>query len=858
MMRVLTGAVLLLAVLWPHLPAEAGTADVEHPFLLWTPAEAKAIRDRIENDPEAKIQYEQMVGYSSDAKRGHQTLLNLFRYAVLGDAKAGQSEKNQLLRFAGSVPEPLTEAFKKASEGRKWVRGNASFSDRHMRDEQTLNVLRYDVFYKELTDQQRRKIEDSFRAYIKFHVDGHKPWHPDFRYGRMTWLPNMHWPRTIGTHLMAVALKDEELIKQMFESTGGFKYFFDDYLGDGRFYMEEFGKYYSNIGTMMMYCDGLAALGLDQYGYGYVGKGGATMKKFLEMNFAIGWPATKIPGGRDVYSIVSMGDTPSSHFGLNGMGGDTQVGGYLPGSTKSSLRYFSTSRMNGPLAKYGLPIWYEAAHKRWPDAGFDYFLGQMRRPGKQKYYPSLYYNLKPIDPAKTTPPDVESYVAMERGFAMLRAEESPAYWESPKPAVALQFGMYYVHYAHDCFSLLGYWALNRPIYVQGWGGRGGETNQSIKDHPRGYVGGHPWHDTVRGHAGGVVVDNLKAMPIASGENGLENHRIRKGIYGPVKFTAGRVRPTEVVDTRWVFNEEKDEMEVVQEKSVRGIYPGVDLERALFLTDEYLFDVFWLQSDTKRQYDWHVTGMGSHRLSKEWGFQPTDELNGSMLYRDVDAEQPAELADKPSGNDLWDVRKADVGDQPFSSIILQDCFLDDVSAGKLGKAWYDRGVGVKVSLLGAPETTVFAGRPPFGGKRGRDPFGETGGATLLVRRNAEDTTFAALHEPFEGGTANAPKTSLTQIAYDPQKHLAVAVKSDKVNDRILLAVGDEVQASRTVAGEGESFTFADYGFVRITDKTVEIFGDISAIRLKVPGSRQLIVNGEKTSASVRDGMLTWQK
>ena len=61
-----------------------------------------------------------------------------------------------------------------------------------------------------------------------------------------------------------------------------------------------------------------------------------------------------------------------------------------------------------------------------------------------------------------SPPPASSYVARERGFALLRAEESPAYWESPAPAVAFQLATYYVHYAHDAFSLLGFHAFNRP------------------------------------------------------------------------------------------------------------------------------------------------------------------------------------------------------------------------------------------------------------------------------------------------------------------------------------------------------------------------------------------------------------
>jgi len=66
--------------------------------------------------------------------------------------------------------------------------------------------------------------------------------------------------------------------------------------------------------------------------------------------------------------------------------------------------------------------------------------------------------VEPIDLKRVMPAPAPSYLARERGFAFLRAEESSTYWESPAPAVAFQLATYYVHYAHDCFALLGFYA----------------------------------------------------------------------------------------------------------------------------------------------------------------------------------------------------------------------------------------------------------------------------------------------------------------------------------------------------------------------------------------------------------------
>ena len=138
----------------------------------------------------------------------------------------------------------------------------------------------------------------------------------------------------------------------------------------------------------------------------------------------------------------------------------------------------------------------------------------MRAPGEETCLPSLYLGLGPIDPAKVTPPPVRSYVARERGFALLRAEEGPAYWESPKPAVALQFAMRYVHYVHDCFTILDCMAFNAPICC-----RMGATK-------RGYAGGDPWRDHVRGMCV-VVVDGLQAQPVDEGNAGTKNQCVRE-------------------------------------------------------------------------------------------------------------------------------------------------------------------------------------------------------------------------------------------------------------------------------------------------------------------------------------------
>lgn len=96
---------------------------------------------------------------------------------------------------------------------------------------------------------------------------------------------------------MALALRDEGLIRKCFESRGGWKFHFDDYLADGRFYGEEFGKEHSMVGETLLWCRGVERLGLDGLGFGYVGKGGRRCGGTSRASWRSATPAWRSPAG---------------------------------------------------------------------------------------------------------------------------------------------------------------------------------------------------------------------------------------------------------------------------------------------------------------------------------------------------------------------------------------------------------------------------------------------------------------------------------------------------------------------------------------------------------------------------------
>ena len=744
--------------------ALAGAA--EHPFCLWTKEQANQIGRRIQTDPVAKQQYDQTVRRVAEKRKLEGMVdgdfLDLFNYLVFGDKAAGERQKKALRAFIGQRPEPMKIEFALDEKNHQWQIGMRSHNDRHHSSNQSINILRYDILYNDLTPEERRGVEEVFRLYIDFHLAGGKPWHPDFRYDRASWLPNLHWWRPISTMAMAAVMQDRKAVEALFHSAGGFKWFMDEYLGDGLFYMEEFCKYECLMHGIILYCETAQNLGWGEYGYGYKGPSGGCARNYIEMYSTIGLPRVEYPGGVVEYPAVSMGDS-----------GEKCV---LPAS---------------PLGRT-LYAW-EMHHRRFPEARFDYFLAQARPKGQQAFLPSAFLGLPPLD-AKTKPPQpLPSYASRGRGFALLRADESPAYWDGPKPAVALQFGMYYPHYIHDSFSILRYVANNRMIYA-----RTGKLKKS------GYTTNDPFRDHVRGHCG-VVVDGLQAKPVDDGNDGVPNHRIREDFAKPVKFVAARAQ---------------------------GIYPDVDQERALFLTDDYLFDVSWLKSTgasagKDRVYDWQVLTFG--------------DVEGSQAAPWVGLEK---LADRPRAEKphLRDIRVLDAGDKPFAVTAV----FEPQSATS---------AGVRVSMLPQRGTLVLSSLTPSDTGYGGNQI-ERIGRSILATRAAPDTVFAALHEPFAAGNGSH-RVERYECIQQSQSGVGVRVvgkSGSGIDDRILLGYGDGTAGSCELADGHESYTFTDHAWLRVSADTVAVVGGLRRLAIRVDGKPKLIVNSQECPSRIEGGVL----
>lgn len=268
----------------------------------------------------------------------------------------------------------------------------------------------------------------------------------------------------------------------------------------------------------------------------------------------------------------------------------------------------------------------------------------------------------------------------------------------------------------------------------------------------------------------------------------------------------------------------------------AVYPGVGLTRSLFLTREYLLDVTRLAGRTQKltphEHTWIAHALGRLRPSNRGGWRK--------------ARLPEKL------HALEQMRAFDTGGEGWSVIADQVCVLDDASKARLPRSWYGRKVGVRLSMLGGPPATVYAGRTPLPLARVREGKtrkvlerpSEVGGVTMLVSKKAPDATFAALWEPFEAGEATP--TLFRPIAQKPEG-LAVSIRGPSgstVNDRAMLRLAGEADEPLTLEGGGESFTFADHTHVRIAKDKVNVScGSLTAMKLRVGEARpRLVING----------------
>lgn len=771
--------------------ATVAPAEVDRPFVMWTADELAEIRERIENESWARQWWQMEPANSAD-----RALRDLLAWQLYDDEQAADKQKQILMGDIRSTP-PLG--------GAQWV-----------------NVVRFDMLYERLTPAERSECERVFRRYIDHAIFENALFDPDVFndernysrydakfYRRENWLPNIVWPRRISANLMAAALADEKLIRRAWSHYGSWQWYFDEYLADSGFYGEEFSKIGATPGAMIVYCRAVENLGLGELGFGYTGRSGATMRGHIRSLVRIAYPQVDLHSDRPQYPIVTMGDLRQSGSSVKESWPTfafqhSLVTGYLPDGFGGNNRWRAhgawggTRRGNHPqwdgytgfTPKMQIPFWFEAAQARWPGDGYAFFLAALREPGEDRYNPSLYFGIEPIDPAEAAAPPAPSWIAPQRGIVMLRADESADYWLSPAPAASMRLASPYAHACHDSFALTGLFAYNRQIYM---------NRQTTRGYARSYT------RSILSHCAVMADEKEPAFTYDT--------TIRDGFYGDVKFAAA---------------------------SSPALYDGLKATRALFLTDAYMFDAYNLEStdDSEHKFYWLVHALGESEVGGNWS-RP-HELGGVL--------KPFGRARTLPTNDDWSVT------------VTQTCALDDVSDARLPKQWYDRKVGVKLHMLGEDDTSVHVASTPVADtpedappKSENPRMYEIGGTSVIVRREAQATTFAALHVPFEGGKAK--DLSLTRMS-EGDDYIVVAVTGEG-RDEIIGVNFTGSRGAVTAEEGGRKLSFAGHAFVRIENDAVRAWGDVRSLNVETRGdSTRFYLNGRLTPATVGNGRLRY--
>ena len=330
------------------------------------------------------------------------------------------------------------------------------------------------------------------------------------------------------------------------------------------------------------------------------------------------------------------------------------------------------------------------------------------------------------DVEETAAPSAESAVYPEMGDAIIRSDETPEYWNGRGLTVYFRNGAsQQFHGENDHFS----------ININAYG-------KHLFDHlfynwdylcPRkGRANFTPLSQKIVNH-NTVVVDF--------------NEPYRSNIH----LTA---RKKEIPGVDFSDIRRSGDMKII---SAEGeIYKGVIHKRMLGVTDEYVIDIFTVDSDSIHTYDYTL---------HSWGSLSLDGIAGTVSYHELNDEYGLGKIDTASN-----IRKDNVW---FASVTESGC------VGKLVADFTDGVTGISTTMLYEPDTRVIEAYTPIyislkGWDDGPQPGVPERKPMLIVRRSCKSTQFIAVHQPYEG-------EGKPELAFS-KKGNTLIVENDEFQDR----------------------------------------------------------------------------
>ena len=554
----LAGMVIALAGT-PGLSAEKPAlplpAEPKHgrPFLM-PAAERQRLRGLIAREGWAKEEYEQLKK-KADGGDGYAAA---FLFALERDAKYVPAATKWLLRrlsprgvkrFKDRLDDP-----KFFAGGRPWM-GVIFY---HIRAEQ---IIAFDWVYDGLSAENRRTIRDGLLVNARYRMKAMDAW----------WhTPNLVFKPTFAVALTGLVTRDRECLEWGFRRTkphgphiGGYFTVLNHMLRDGGPWHEAPIYPIDHKGLILS----------------------AQMSRYLGLVDGQDWFRREMPDGGSPRGLMDYYIDTAYPMEKVGSRRRIRAASYGDGSTGGGRDLFLIyPGGGGSLVHAGLADAYNVSG----DSRYAAFLALL-----PDYKPSL-LNRRPL-PSKPVPlPAAPSKVWPSYGLAMLRSDESPAYWTSGDAIAVFQImGQGYGHDHRDKFSLTLHGA-GRLFYP--------DYNALQYEKPSiGWTMNSVAHNT-------LLIDEQdtrNAQP-----NGL-----RHDFNPDVKFLA---------------------------TSASGVFEGVDQTRALFLAPEYLLDVFHASSRIPHTYDYLLHSFGQAEPARPGAFRTSDAMK--RRYWLVDDQRTAKESD----------------------------------------------------------------------------------------------------------------------------------------------------------------------------------------------------------------------
>ena len=550
---------LILMVLCGPATSEAASDAPAHgrPFFMPVP-ERTRIRQLVATQEWAKVDYARI----QKAARNGDGFVAAFLYALDGDAAYAPVAQKWLLDRFGANGGKTRRALGALDNPAFFKAGVPHLSDVFY-DTDFDPYIAFDWVYNGLEPAARREIQQGISAFMHFKMRCMDRW---------TQTPNLVFKPTSIVALAGLALQERELIDWGFyrkpeSRIGGYFHVLNRMLKDNGPWHEAptYPFAHTDIYCMAMVC---------RYRSLYDGKD---------------WWSAKAPNGGSPKGLMDYYIDTAYPIERTGHGaGQVRLVTYGDGATNAMHDLFLVNPAGAAIDGTKALV---AAYNASGDARLAPFVAMMPH-----YTPTL-IDRRPL-PEKIALPAAPAKIWPDFGLAVLRAEESAAYWHSDAPVVFHLMTKGYGHDHCDKFAII-------------------------------------FHG-----AGRLLYPDYNAIQYENANIGWTRNTIA---HNTLMVDEGDTRSVRDCDVRHAFTPDVKYLAT----SASGVFEKVDQTRALLLTREYLLDVFHAASPTPRIYDYLLHSFGMPRPDRPELFEPSNALDKRFW---LVSDRRAMTTDKPRSLD----------------------------------------------------------------------------------------------------------------------------------------------------------------------------------------------------------------